>query len=82
MRVFPNPVGGAATVALSLAGPERVRVSVVDVPEREVAVVHDGPVADGERIAVETAGWAPGVYLIRAAAASGAMATVALTVTR
>ena len=80
VRVYPNPTGGAATVEVS--GPaERVRVAVFDVRGREVAVLHDGPAAEGQRWAVETAGLAPGAYVVRVSTASGA-ATAALTVVR
>ncbi len=84
LRVFPNPTGGVATVALRLAAPERVRVSVIDVQGREVVAVYDGPAADGQRVAIETAGLPAGSYLVRmtATAASGASATAALTVAR
>ncbi len=82
LRVFPNPTGGAATVALRLAAPERVRVSVVDMQGREVARVHDGPAADGQRVVIETADLPAGSYLVRATTASGAAATAGLTVAR
>lgn len=82
LQVYPNPTASGATVALRLAGPGRVRVAVYDVRGREVAVVHDGPTADGQRLMVETAGLAPGVYRVRATAASGASATAPLTVVR
>ena len=78
VRVWPNPTGGAATVEVS--GPaERVRVAVFDVRGREVAVLHDGPATAGQRWAVETAGLAPGAYVVRVSTASGA---AALTVAR
>ena len=82
VAVAPNPAGGRATVTLRLAGHERVRVSVVDVLGREVAVVHDGPAVDGQGFAVETADLAPGVYRVRAETLGGARATAALTVVR
>ena len=82
VRAWPNPTGGAATVAVTLAAPARVRVAAVDALGREVAVVHEGPAADGDRFGVETAGWPAGAYVVRVEAASGARATAGLTVAR
>ena len=82
VRIFPNPTGGTATVALTLAAPERVTVGVYDVRGREVLAVWEGAASDGQRFAVETAGLAPGVYRVRATTASGARASAGLTVVR
>ena len=64
---FPNPVGaGAVTVPFTLAVAGPVRLGVVDGLGREVAVLHDGPLAAGEhRVPLAVGGWAPGVYVVR-----------------
>lgn len=82
LSVRPNPTCGAAVVVLELASPERVRVSVVDAGGREVAVAWDGPAADGQRVGLDTAGWAAGAYRVRVTAASGAGTSAGLTVLR
>ncbi len=82
LHVFPNPAGASASVAVSLASPEAVRVVVLDARGREVALVHDGALSDGQRLAVATGAVAPGVYVIRAMSASGARASAGLTVAR
>ncbi len=82
VQAWPNPASRSVTVAVALAAPERVRVTVVDALGREVARVHDGPAADGARFSVETARLAPGAYRVRLTAASGASATAGLTVAR
>ena len=81
VSVYPNPTASRATVELRLAAPEAVRVEVVDVRGRVVAVAHDGPAVDGQRVAVETAGLAPAVYVVRAVSATAAASAV-LTVSR
>src|SRR5690606_22079334 len=47
MEVHPNPVRGAAVVALTLPQPGAVAVSVYDVLGRRVAVLHEGPLGAG-----------------------------------
>ena len=81
VAVHPNPTGGRATVSVSLAAPERVRLAVFDVQGREVAVIHQGPASDGERFQIETGALAPGAYVVRVTSASGA-AAAGLTVMR
>ncbi len=76
----PNPSTGAATVAFSLAEAAPVRVSVVDVLGREVAVLADGPAEPGAHEAT-VRGLAPGTYIVRMDAA-GERFTRALTVVR
>ena len=82
LSVAPNPTGGAATVRLSLTALASVRVTVYDAVGRVVAVAWDGPALDGQQVAVETAGWAAGVYVVRAVGRNGASATSRLTVAR
>ena len=81
VSVRPNPTGGAVMVALALAAPEAVRIAVYDARGREVLTVHQGAASDGQRFALDTSGLAPGAYVVRATAASGA-ASAGLTVVR
>ena len=72
LTVWPNPSGGAASpprVRLSGVVGE-VRVSVVDALGREVAVLHEGPVAEGAAWSLPAL--APGVYAVRAVGRWGA----------
>ena len=67
VAVQPNPSRGRVSVLVSSAEARTVRVSVVDVRGREVAVVFEG-VAQGERtVSVDTSEWPGGVYVVRAA---------------
>jgi hypothetical protein len=70
LAVYPNPsrsAAGGATVALTLAEPEEVRVAVYDVLGRAVAVLHEGPLAAGTaRLALPA-----GVYIMRATVSEG-----------
>ena len=82
VSVRPNPAGGRVEVALNAAEANVVRVVVLDALGREVAVVHDGAVAQGERVvSVETGGWPAGVYVVRASVGAQ-MATARLVVAR
>ena len=62
----PNPARGDARVTLSLDAPQAVRVTVVDVLGRTVAVLADGPLAGDAAFTVDAAALAPGVYAVRA----------------
>ena len=64
----PNPSRGTTAVRVRSDAP--VRVSVLDVQGREVALLWDGP-APPERLEVDGA-LAPGVYAVRAVSAQGA----------
>ena len=64
--VFPNPARGRATVALDLAASQAVRVTLHDALGREVAVLAEDRLdAGAHRIAIDGAGLASGVYLVR-----------------
>ena len=79
----PNPSAGRP-VAVRYALPEAgaVRLSVVDVLGREVAVVAEGERSAGEHaVTTPSAGLAPGVYVLRLQAGARS-ATRKLTVTR
>ncbi len=87
LSVRPNPAGSLAEVTVSLAAPAQLRLVVVDVLGREVAVLSDGPVPAGPHTArVDTSAWPAGVYVVRATATDGGgaarRATARLTVVR
>ena len=85
LSVTPNPTGGSAQVVLETASARAwVRVTVVDAAGREVAVLHEGPVGTGRRVVrLSTAGWAAGVYVVRAeGAGSDGVSSARFTVTR
>ena len=64
--VGPNPAAGDVRVPFRLAAAGDVRLSVVDVLGREVAVLVDGPLAAGPHSATWAAGRAPaGLYVVR-----------------
>ena len=79
---FPNPASGAATVTFDLAEASDVTVDVVDLLGRTVATLAKGPQAAGEvRLGVQTAAFAPGLYIVRVQTETG-VASTRLTVTR
>jgi trimeric autotransporter adhesin len=65
---YPNPFSSSATIAISLAQAQAVRLEVFDVLGRRVAVLHDGLLAEGtgHRFTLDAAGLAAGRYLVRA----------------
>ncbi|MEL6616171.1 MAG: T9SS type A sorting domain-containing protein, partial [Bacteroidota bacterium] len=79
----PNPSSASAQVWIETALAQTVRAAVYDALGREVAVLHEGPLAAGARTAltVDTAALAPGVYVVRAQGEATAI-THRLTVTR
>ncbi|HIG73891.1 MAG TPA: T9SS type A sorting domain-containing protein [Bacteroidetes bacterium] len=73
LRAFPNPAAGSATVAVSLERAQDVRVTLLDVLGREVAVVREGALAAGTtELALPTADLPSGTYLVRLAGEAGA----------
>lgn len=64
--IYPNPVRGAARLALHLERPERVRVEAFDLLGRRVAVLFDGVAQSGEEVRFDAGALAPGLYLVRA----------------
>ena len=67
----PNPVGHTATVPFRLAHSAQVRLSVVDVLGREVAVLADGTFEGGDHVAtLDASRLAPGVYVVQFTARS------------
>ena len=68
----PNPARGQARLALRVDRPQALRAEVLDVTGRRVALLHDGPLAEGEHaLAWDAAGAAPGVYLVRVGGDAG-----------
>lgn len=66
--VAPNPVRTNARLALTLPSDGPVRVAVYDVAGRDVAMIHDGPLAAGAHtLAFEAGRLAAGVYVVRVA---------------
>lgn len=67
----PNPLRGAGTIGFTLPAPSRVRLSVLDVQGREVAVLEDGERAAGAHVARLPGGaLPPGLYFVRLRAGS------------
>ena len=82
VAVWPNPAVGEVAVALTLPEATEVRVTVYDVLGREVAVVHEGPLAAGtHEVTLATARLPVGFYLVRATAGATS-ATQRVTVLR
>ncbi|OZC01445.1 T9SS type A sorting domain-containing protein [Rubricoccus marinus] len=70
LSVAPNPSRGAVEIRLSVAETAPVRVSVVDLLGREIAVLTDGEQSPGAvrlRFDASSYGLAPGIYVARAA---------------
>ncbi|OZC02459.1 T9SS type A sorting domain-containing protein [Rubricoccus marinus] len=80
---MPNPASGATRLVLTAGASESVRASVYDALGREVAVLHDGPLASGDQktLTLDTTSLAAGVYVVRAQGENGSL-TQRLTVTR
>ena len=72
--IAPNPSAGRATVSWTLAEAGDVRVSVIDLLGREVAVLAEGAFAAGPQRSSVPAGLAPGVYVVRLQAGAVAQA--------
>jgi ELWxxDGT repeat protein len=79
----PNPSGTSATLTLTVAVSQPVRVEAFDVLGRSAAVLHDGPVSAGvsHELRLDASALTAGVYVVRATGAAGASAR-AVTVPR
>jgi photosystem II stability/assembly factor-like uncharacterized protein len=78
----PNPARGTTTVGYTLRAPSTVRLDVLDVTGRGVAVLAEGPRRAGaHEAALDASGLAPGVYVVRLSA-GGAVRTRRLVVAR
>ena len=76
---YPNPFGEVATVRATLAEAGALRVEVLDVLGRRVALLADGPAEAGAHVLRWSAGAAPpGLYLVRVTTGAGTR-TLALT---
>jgi hypothetical protein len=76
----PNPVRNGATVQVTLRESANVRIEAFDALGRGVAVVHDGPLTAGiHEVIVQTAGLAPGVFVLRTIATTASGVTHTLT---
>ena len=62
-RPSPSPARGAVT--FRFAAEASVRLAVVDLLGREVAVLHDGPVTGDQTATLDASRLAPGVYVAR-----------------
>jgi choice-of-anchor B domain-containing protein len=64
---FPNPFTDAATLALIVAEPQRVRIEMYDAAGRRVAGIHDGPLEAGTeyRFRIDASGLSGGTYFVR-----------------
>ena len=73
--IAPNPVAATALVRFTLAAQERIRLSILDVRGREVAVLVEGDAAAGEHAVTWSAGALPrGLYVCRLAWGQGSSA--------
>ena len=71
----PNPFADRTALALTLDEAASVRVSAYDALGREVAVLHEGPLASGRTVLpFGGASLAPGVYVVRARAGASSVA--------
>lgn len=78
----PNPTRGRASLSLTLATAGHVQVSLFDALGRRVARLLDAPLAaGGHTVEIDGAALPAGLYIVRAASASGT-ATQRLTVVR
>ena len=83
LRFWPNPVAGAATVAYDLVAPASVRLTLVDVLGRELAILDNGARGAGpHRAEVDASGLPAGVYVARLAIDGRVRAGVPVTVVR
>ena len=79
----PNPFTVATTLSLRVDRTQAVRVEMLDLLGRSVAVLHDGPVVAGAAfpVRIAAAGLPAGVYVVRAAGESFSL-TERVTVVR
>lgn len=83
LTVAPNPLGASASVRFALPEAGHVRLSVLDVRGREVAVLVDEPRGPGPHAAAFEAGALPaGVYVVRLGVDGRTAATARATVVR
>ena len=78
---YPNPFAARAILRYDLPEAGRVTLALYDVLGREVAVLHDGPLAPGSHRLAFDGDLPAGVYLVRATGA-GLRAAQRVTVVR
>jgi hypothetical protein len=77
--LFPNPSSGALTIALTLAQPGAIRITVSDLLGRTVREVDSWNTRSASLHDIDLAGAAPGLYMVRVTAKGyNAMRTVVL----
>lgn len=82
LRAWPNPFNPSTEVRFSLDEPADVRVRILDLQGREVAVLHEGRLSRGEQhLRFQADGLASGLYLCDVAA-EGRHQTIKLTLLR
>ena len=81
VTVSPNPSSGRVTVSVARPSAGAVRVEVVDAVGRRVARLYDGAAHGDLSLSVDTAAWAPGVYVVRVRTDDG-IAARSVTVAR
>ncbi|GAB5536101.1 MAG: hypothetical protein Rubg2KO_23500 [Rubricoccaceae bacterium] len=81
-RVRPNPSSGAAEIALTLPIETHVRATVHDALGRQLEVLVDGELAEGETALALPDGLAPGTYWLRVQVAPGGEETLPFTIAR
>ena len=82
VTVAPNPSSGRATVEVALPSPmPHVRAEVFDRVGRRLAMLHEGAARGTLSLDVHTAGWAPGVYVVRVTSDTG-VGTARFTIAR
>lgn len=64
--ISPNPMGSSGSITFAMQRAGHLRLDVLDVGGREVALLFDGERSAGESsVAIRTDGFAPGTYFIR-----------------
>ena len=81
VSVYPNPTAGRATVAVGLAAPSAVRVTVYDALGRAVATAERALGAGASDVVLDLSGLPSGAYAVRVTTAGG-VAVRRLTVVR
>ena len=80
-RVQPNPVSGPAVAFLTLPTEAHVRATILDALGRQLEVVVDSALPEGETELAMPAGLPPGMYVLRVEV-PGAVETLTFTVAR
>lgn len=62
LDIFPNPANGSTNLRLNLESPQMVRMQIVDILGRPVAVRDYGMQSGDQIYPIETATWASGIY--------------------